>query len=233
MIICCGTINVALCKGGDPRSPCLPLISIRHYTATCQYSGGIRTTRQIESGFTGLEAAIVLIAFVTVAAVFSYVIIGAGFFATQKSEATVHSSIQEASSSLMMAGTVHGVGTPGSTIDMINFSIRLGDGGTAIDMEKVVVTYSDKNHLEKLRPVPGYYGSSTTPGTWAITERQNERGSSNMVLEKGEQFSLSVHPTNGIGRDIEFSIEVTPAGGAPMLIIRRAPSVIYAVNQFY
>lgn len=32
-----------------------------------------------EDGFTGLEAAIVLIAFVVVAAVFSYVVLGAGF----------------------------------------------------------------------------------------------------------------------------------------------------------
>ena len=34
--------------------------------------------------FTGLEAAIVLIAFVVVSAVFAYVILGAGFFTTQK-----------------------------------------------------------------------------------------------------------------------------------------------------
>ena len=34
--------------------------------------------------FTGLEAAIVHIAFVVVAAVFAYVILGAGFFTTQK-----------------------------------------------------------------------------------------------------------------------------------------------------
>ena len=35
-----------------------------------------------EEAFTGLEAAIVLIAFVVVAAVFSYVVLGAGFFTT-------------------------------------------------------------------------------------------------------------------------------------------------------
>jgi flagellin FlaB len=37
-----------------------------------------------EEGFTGLESAIVLIAFIVVAPVFSYVILGAGFFTTQK-----------------------------------------------------------------------------------------------------------------------------------------------------
>ena len=39
-----------------------------------------------DEGFTGLEAAIVLIAFVVVAAVFSYVVLGAGFFTTQKAQ---------------------------------------------------------------------------------------------------------------------------------------------------
>jgi len=46
-----------------------------------------------EKGFTGLEAAIVLIAFVTVAAVFSYILLGAGFFATQKSQEVVHTGV--------------------------------------------------------------------------------------------------------------------------------------------
>jgi len=50
-----------------------------------------------DDGFTGLEAAIVLIAFVVVAAVFSYVVLGAGFFTTQKSQQVVHSSVAQAS----------------------------------------------------------------------------------------------------------------------------------------
>ena len=41
-----------------------------------------------EEGFTGLEAAIVLIAFIVVAAVFSYVVLGAGFYTTQKAQET-------------------------------------------------------------------------------------------------------------------------------------------------
>ena len=39
--------------------------------------------------FTGLEAAIVLIAFVVVAAVFAYVVLGAGFFTTQNAQKTI------------------------------------------------------------------------------------------------------------------------------------------------
>lgn len=59
-----------------------------------------------EKGFTGLEASIVLIAFVVVAAVFSYVMLGAGFGTTQKSQEVVHSSVSQASSSLSLSGDV-------------------------------------------------------------------------------------------------------------------------------
>jgi flagellin FlaB len=188
---------------------------------------------QYEGAFTGLEAAIVLIAFVTVAAVFAYVILGAGFFATQKSQEVIHSGIQQTSSVLMLAGSVYGIGTPGSTVDMVNFTVAISAGGTPINMEKVVITYSDRNRLESLSPVAGYFSYSTTPGTWAIIDRQNDRGESNNLLEKGEQFTLSVHPSVGIAKDIEFSIQVAPSGGAVMEIRRTVPAAVYAVNQFY
>ena len=55
-----------------------------------------------DNGFTGLEAAIVLIAFVVVAAVFSYVVLGAGFFTTQKAQQTVYSAVGQASSTVQI-----------------------------------------------------------------------------------------------------------------------------------
>ena len=64
-----------------------------------------------DNAFTGLEAAIVLIAFVVVAAVFSYVVLGAGFFTTQKSQEVVHTGVQQASSTLEIVGNVYGTGT--------------------------------------------------------------------------------------------------------------------------
>ena len=54
--------------------------------------------------FTGLEAAIVLIAFVVVAAVFSYVVLGAGFYTSQKSQETVYKSVEQATSNIQLGG---------------------------------------------------------------------------------------------------------------------------------
>jgi len=59
-------------------------------------------------GFTGLEAAIVLTAFVVVAAVFSYVVLNSGFFTTQKSKEVVHTGVEQATSSLELSGDVIG-----------------------------------------------------------------------------------------------------------------------------
>ena len=65
---------------------------------------------QKESAFSGLEAAIVLIAFVVVAAVFSYVMLGAGFFATQKSQEVTYSGIKQSTSNLVLDGQLYGNG---------------------------------------------------------------------------------------------------------------------------
>ncbi|MDD3407298.1 MAG: flagellin, partial [Methanomicrobium sp.] len=79
-----------------------------------------------EEGFTGLEAAIVLIAFVVVAAVFSYVVLGAGFFTTQKSQEVIYTSVDQASSSVEILGDVYGIGNSGAAsifIDQIRFTV--------------------------------------------------------------------------------------------------------------
>ena len=118
-----------------------------------------------EEAFTGLEAAIVLIAFVVVAAVFSYVVLGAGFFTTQKSQQVVHQGVQQASSSLEILGNVYGLDTTGdgAQIDMINFTIGLAPGGMPVDMTKVSMVISNQtNRTELIRdpnflPLAGVY----------------------------------------------------------------------------
>jgi len=101
-----------------------------------------------EDAFTGLEAAIVLIAFIVVAAVFSYVMLGAGFFATQEAQRTVHTGSQQASSSLEIIGNVYGrTGnvtentTHQGCIEWIEFTVGNTAGGTPIDITQMLVTF--------------------------------------------------------------------------------------------
>ncbi|WP_269849372.1 archaellin/type IV pilin N-terminal domain-containing protein [Methanosarcina horonobensis] len=102
-----------------------------------------------EKGFTGLEAAIVLIAFVVVAAVFSYVMLGAGFYTTQKSQEVVHTGVAQASSSLAPSGDVIVKATnAGDTAESITFYVTNTAGGTDVDLDKTIITYTDKDEAE-------------------------------------------------------------------------------------
>ena len=84
--------------------------------------GGKGEVSRKRKGFTGLEAAIVLTAFVVVAAVFSYVVLNAGFFTTQKSKEVVHTGVEQATSSIELAGDVIGYGwVPYDSTDNITY----------------------------------------------------------------------------------------------------------------
>lgn len=99
-----------------------------------------------EDAFTGLEAAIVLIAFVVVAAVFSYVVLGAGFFTSQTAQSTVHTGVGQASSSMEVVGNVYGIENAGQTaLAYENVTVALTAGGTSIDLSGLVVSYTDSN----------------------------------------------------------------------------------------
>ena len=186
-----------------------------------------------DRAFTGLEAAIILIAFITVAAVFSYVVLGLGFSTTQKSREVIQAGMYQASSVLIPLGGVYGVSESGGTIDLVNFSLALSPGSDAIDFEKLVIVFSTSQRLEQVRNISGFMGSSTSPGTWAVTGGANQQGNANLLLEKGEQFTISVHPSVGINPNERFSIEIRPPGGSTLAIERTAPPDIQPVNPLF
>ena len=102
-----------------------------------------------DAAFTGLEAAIVLIAFVVVAAVFSYVMLGAGFFTSQKSQQSVHTAVTQASSELQVVDTTILEGdTANSVADGAAVTIGLASGGTSIDLNKLTASYQTNTYLE-------------------------------------------------------------------------------------
>ncbi len=66
-----------------------------------------------QRGMTGLETAIILIAFVTVAAVFGYAVLSAGIFSAEKGKETVYAGLEQAKSSMELKGSVIAYGAPG------------------------------------------------------------------------------------------------------------------------
>jgi len=67
-----------------------------------------------QRGMTGLETAIILIAFVTVAAVFGYAVLSAGIFSAEKGKEAVYAGLEQAQSSMELKGSVIAYGAPGT-----------------------------------------------------------------------------------------------------------------------
>ena len=95
----------------------------------------------------GLEAAIVLIAFVIIAAAFSFMVVNQGLFATERGKAVVQEGLQQASTPLTMDGTIF-VRTTASeqSINCIVIPVRaFGTEYVAIWKNETVVTLKVAN----------------------------------------------------------------------------------------
>ena len=184
-----------------------------------------------EEGFTGLEAAIVLIAFVVVAAVFSYVVLGAGFFTTQKSQEVVYTSVDMASSSMEILGDVYGLeGTTANTIDSIRFTVGLSAGGTAVDFATTQMVFATSDVVEILDPVTNLTADAATGGEWNITDGAS---ASDVLLEGDDKFTIIAMPTTALTVNTKFNLEVRPSVGSPLGLKRTTPPKIDAVNLLY
>lgn len=186
-----------------------------------------------EDAFTGLEAAIVLIAFIVVAAVFSYVMLGAGFFATGEAQRAVGTGVAQASSNLELSGPV--IVAAGSTtgdtegsVGSISFFLRLAAGGASVDMKKVTFTVSTKDDMKT-------YSYEDVGRTW-YTKGTEQNTNQNDMLEKFELVKITIGTTDASLPEIKpnerFTVEVKPDIGAALPINRVAPPDLVEGNNY-
>jgi flagellin FlaB len=189
-----------------------------------------RELRSDKKGFTGLEAAIVLTAFVVVAAVFSYVVLNAGFFTTQKTEEVVHTGVGQATSSVELVGDViaHGDGT---NVTNVTLTLGLTAGRNPVDLKinRTIISYSDKNQ---------YVANVSRDLSWI-----GEQLTADTVLETGEKAEIVVNLTAGGGdttylttplmKNTKFAIELKPPEGATLTIERITPAAIDTVMNLH
>ncbi len=190
-----------------------------------------------EEGFTGLEAAIVLIAFVVVAAVFSYVVLGAGFFTTQKAQEVVYTSVDQASSSVEILGQVYGFGngTDPNYVDVgqIQFKVGLTAGGSPVDFSMTTLTFSTEKNVSRLEKAGDtkVERSAVTSGKWGVIEIFNANAD-DLLLENQEQFVILASPvaSDNLTANENFNLEIRPSVGASYAIQRKITPSISAVN---
>jgi archaeal flagellin FlaB len=189
----------------------------------------MKMSKRNEDAFTGLEAAIVLIAFVVVAAVFSYVVLGAGFFTTQKSQQVVHAGVTQAASNIVVKGNVYGIGADSnSTVGMLQFDIGLAAGGLPVDYSKIVLTWSTQNQT------PYNLNYSATPnagaGNWWESQTSVTSGT---LLQEGQYVTIQVQPKVNLTPREQFDLELKPENGASLGVERTVPAGISQTTLLY
>jgi archaeal flagellin FlaB len=175
-----------------------------------------------DEGFTGLEAAIVLIAFVVVAAVFSYVVLGAGFFTTQKAQETVHTGVQQTTSAVEPSGPVSVQASGANSVDNVSFYLQLAAGGTGVDMSKVTYTVSTSKKVATFtaNDVLYVWVKQNTPIDAGQTAHAGLLAPREMVLVYVPPGFSAAEMTN----NDKFIVEVKPPIGAALPIARTIPA---------
>ena len=181
-----------------------------------------------QKGITGLETAIILIAFVTVASVLAYSVLSAGIFSAERGKETVYRGLDQASSSMQVRGSVYALSAVPPVVDEVQFSLASVLGDEAVDLtdtsageNNVVINYSDQNiHVENV--------------DWTKTLLGVERGGADM-LDPDETMLITV--TVPVAAALEpyqsFTLQIVPTKGAAITIKRTLPGSILAVNDLH
>jgi archaeal flagellin FlaB len=198
-----------------------------------------------QKGITGLETAIILIAFVVVASVFAYVVLSAGLFASQKSQESVYSGLKTTQNTIEMKGALiakaENAGTNGY-LSQFSFTVtNAGSGGIqdftpplttgingscpANSQNKVVISYVDQ-----YQKVDDLFWTMTRIGAC----------SNDNILDTNEIFQITVGSdvagasggnlvnalSHHLGINTQFTIEIKPPIGATLILERTTPAFI-------
>ena len=197
-----------------------------------------RLARRLEKhqqGITGIETAIILIAFVIVASVFAYVVLSAGLFSTQKAKEAIHAGLEEAQSTVEVKGNVYGK-MESSVLTEVYFTLATTTGGDQVDFTDtssanssnlVVISYSD-----------AYQIFPTV--NWTMT-KLNTSDPDNL-LDKNELFMITVDLSCVSANATEeqkpgpyhrFQLEVKPPVGAVLVLERTVPARVDQIVNLY
>ena len=194
-----------------------------------------------QRGITGLETAIILIAFVVVAAVFAYTVLSAGIFSAEKGKEAIHSGLDQARGTMDVVGglILKDTGTPTNStnsddvVDEVIFTVSNALEGEAIDLTTTVDSDNDGDLSDETgqthMAVISYIDLDQRVDDIAWTRTEVGKGDGDALLEPGEKMQIAVNVSQlstPLTNDITFTIEVKPDQGSALVIERTTPSVI-------
>jgi flagellin FlaB len=201
---------------------------------------GLRILRKRSRGIVGIEAAIVLIAFVVIAASFAYVVINMGFFASQTAKTTISNGIEEATSALELDGFITGetssASSSGAAITYLAIPVQLAVGEEQVDLSNntVMVAVEDGNFS-----LANVYSGVCTSNDSSVADLManvtgtpsatffiyNSQFSTDTALKGDAKAYLVINLGNAYGlvSYTTVTVEIRTSKGAALLIQRSIP----------
>ena len=190
-------------------------------------------------GITGLETAIILIAFIVVAAVFAFTVMTTGLFSSEKAKTTAQAGIAEASSTFAPKGAViASANGAGNAVETITFQITTASGstGTSIARAKIALIYSDDNQRDSSSADIDARGTADgILNTVAINKIVGDAGSPDL-LQQGDvaEIIVTLNTTTAgratlLDRNQIFRLELIPQQGGSLIISRKTPPELMTV----
>jgi len=184
-----------------------------------------------QKGISGLETAIILIAFVTVASVLAYSVLSAGFFSAEEGQKAVYAGLEGAQSTLEVKGSVLGLSTVGSELETVQIVLGMAISGNTVDMDAVSINFWDDT-----------VSSTNVTWTYALSAQSTERGSTNLM--EGDELmvvTVSIPSTGGTdvtneavgtgdGTTTSFTLDHTPDGGPMTVTVGGTATTEYTVS---
>lgn len=173
---------------------------------------------RVDKAFSGLEAAIVLIAFVVVAAFFSYTILGTGFFTTSKAQDTTLTGYKQASAAVYIDGGLYGTlnAPPDENLDKLTFFIAIPETGLAEDLSKMIMVYTKPSQMA---PMTLSLGAQADATHFSV----GGGGTTSGVLQPGHKTRINFDNLDGPKATSWFSIEIKPRSSSSYLLRRYLP----------
>jgi flagellin FlaB len=176
-----------------------------------------------ERGITGLETAIILIAFVVVAAVFAFVVLSTGLFSSERGKEAVYAGLAKTRGTMELSSGVV-ANSNGSSLTTVEFDMTLAAGGDSVNLDPTATTN---------RTVISYIDSSQVINDLAYTTT-SITGNGNSLLEPGELIRITIDLAAAgitVGPNQIFSFEVKPPTGSYLVIQRMTPPALETVNE--
>jgi flagellin FlaB len=175
-----------------------------------------------ENGITGLETAIILIAFVVVAAVFAFIVLSTGLFSSERGKEAVYAGLAKTRGTMELSSNVVAM-SDGTQITTMGFDLALAAGGDSVNLDPTATAN---------RTVISYIDATIVVNDVAYTTTAIS-GNANQLLEPGELLRVNIDMVaNGITipANTTFTLEIKPPTGSFMVLQRTSPAAYASVN---